>query len=241
MGVTVSVDASIYRSDTTLIADLLRGGSGYSVAINAEKIIAAGKSTDLNCVICNAKLPYLDGEPIARLLRIAGHRHVRTLNLPVEVIRLAAEHQLTLAIVGGHKNIQPGLADVLNLRYPTVNVLFLEHGFLPYSEVKDLVVRAQPDILLLGVGSPKQEFIAANLLRDGYQGFTVPCGGALDVLVGHKKRAPAVVQRLGIEAPFRLLQDPRRWRRYLKLVPFAFRLLAAYGYAVAGSDKWKNS
>lgn len=240
MGVTVAVDASIYRSDATVIADLLRDGSGYSVAINAEKILGAKESADLNRVISNAKLPYLDGEPIARLLRIAGHAHVRTLNLPVKVLHLVAEHHLTLAIVGGHESIQRRLAGVLRRSYPAVDVLFLKHGFLPYNKVKELVVRVQPDILLLGVGSPKQEFIAANLLRDGYQGFTVPCGGALDVLVGHKKRAPRVLQRLGIEAPFRLLQDPRRWRRYLKLVPFAFRLLAAYAYALVGIQRWKN-
>jgi N-acetylglucosaminyldiphosphoundecaprenol N-acetyl-beta-D-mannosaminyltransferase len=75
---------------------------------------------------------------------------------------------------------------------------------------------AQPEIVLLLLGVPKQDRWAVEH-RDHLRCRTIlGAGGALDFIAGTKRRAPAIVQRIGLEWLFRLLQDPARlWRRYL--------------------------
>ena len=78
------------------------------------------------------------------------------------------------------------------------------------------------NVLLAGLGSPKQEWwLEKNLAATGCA-VGIGVGGSFDVLAGTKRRAPLLVQRLGLEWLFRLVQEPSRWRRQLALPQFAF-------------------
>jgi N-acetylglucosaminyldiphosphoundecaprenol N-acetyl-beta-D-mannosaminyltransferase len=97
--------------------------------------------------------------------------------------------------------------------------------------VVEQVRDAHPDILFVGMPSPRKEYwLADNLQRLGVP-FSMGIGGSFDVYAGRVKRAPAWMQRAGLEWLFRFGQEPRRmWRRYL-LGNVAFVWLVALQWA----------
>jgi N-acetylglucosaminyldiphosphoundecaprenol N-acetyl-beta-D-mannosaminyltransferase len=90
------------------------------------------------------------------------------------------------------------------------------------------VVAAQPDLFFVGVGFPRQELLIAELRRDLPGSWFLGCGQAINFVAGEKRRAPAWMQRAGVEWLHRLLSEPRRLaERYLRHdLPFATALLA---------------
>jgi N-acetylglucosaminyldiphosphoundecaprenol N-acetyl-beta-D-mannosaminyltransferase len=81
--------------------------------------------------------------------------------------------------------------------------------------VRERIDRSGARVLFVGLGTPKQElWMAAN--RGAMPAVMVGVGAAFDFLAGHKRQAPNLLQRLGLEWLFRLVNEPRRlWRRYL--------------------------
>ncbi len=91
------------------------------------------------------------------------------------------------------------------------------NGFLPTEAYCDALKTAQPDVVILGMGMPKQEKVAVALAGQGAGSCLVVCGGAiLDFLGGKVERAPRLFRRLGLEWLYRLALEPRRlFKRYV--------------------------
>ena len=84
------------------------------------------------------------------------------------------------------------------------------------EEIKSL----QPDILLVGLGAPKQEFWINQHLQELGVPLVMGVGGSLDVLAGAVKRAPVFWQKIHLEWLYRLVMQPSRWRRALAIPRF---------------------
>jgi N-acetylglucosaminyldiphosphoundecaprenol N-acetyl-beta-D-mannosaminyltransferase len=95
------------------------------------------------------------------------------------------------------------------------------------ASVREELLRTQPQIVLVAFGSPKQERVIAALKASLPEAWWIGVGISFSFLAGSVRRAPELVQRLGLEWAHRLLQEPRRlFRRYiLEDLPFAFVLL----------------
>jgi len=92
--------------------------------------------------------------------------------------------------------------------------------------VVEEIKKAQPDILCIAVGSPKQELFLHKWKKELQVPFVMGVGGSFDVTAGVLKRAPRWMQDSGLEWLFRLAQEPRRlWRRYLIEDMAFFRLV----------------
>lgn len=112
-----------------------------------------------------------------------------------------------------------------------VNVVSAHHGFAEADTYVNLARHWQPELVVLGMGMPKQEVVATRLAASGVPCLIV-CGGAiLDFLGGKVDRAPKWVRRLGCEWVFRLIQEPKRlFSRYVVGNPmFLLRMLIYRG------------
>jgi exopolysaccharide biosynthesis WecB/TagA/CpsF family protein len=98
----------------------------------------------------------------------------------------------------------------------SVNVVSAHHGFADVDAYIALAREFQPELVVLGMGMPKQEAVAARLANSGVPCLIV-CGGAiLDFLGGKVSRAPQWMRRLGCEWVFRLISEPKRlFTRYV--------------------------
>jgi N-acetylglucosaminyldiphosphoundecaprenol N-acetyl-beta-D-mannosaminyltransferase len=129
-------------------------------------------------------------------------------------------------LLGGLPGVAEQAALALSRRWPRLRVAGTHHGY--FSEdgpVVEQVARSGAQVLFCGLGSPRQElWLARNLARLGVQ-LAMGVGGSLDVLAGRTPRAPLWLRRLHLEWLYRLLREPRRWRRQLALPRFAWLVL----------------
>jgi N-acetylglucosaminyldiphosphoundecaprenol N-acetyl-beta-D-mannosaminyltransferase len=143
-------------------------------------------------------------------------------DLVVRLAELSHQQGYRLYFLGARAGVAEQAAAKLKERYPNLNVVDCYAGSPTLEENEVLVQRvlaAQPDILLVAYGAPRQDkWIARNLERLQIP-VCIGVGGSFDFIAGTSKRAPLWVQRLGLEWLHRLLTQPWRWRRIWNAVP----------------------
>lgn len=100
------------------------------------------------------------------------------------------------------------------------------HNASAQQSIIDFVEAEQPDLTLFAIGAPQSEIVAHQIQQRGKsRGVALCIGASIEFLTGAKRRAPRVMQQLGLEWAFRLLSEPRRlWRRYLVEGPPIFAI-----------------
>jgi N-acetylglucosaminyldiphosphoundecaprenol N-acetyl-beta-D-mannosaminyltransferase len=209
-----------------VLNELVRSGhGGYSVAINAEKIVFYGSRSDVRTLINKASLPYADGAGAVLSLRWLYGRKARKINMPMACIAGAAHHGWRLFVLGAAEEVNRQATAQMLERHPQLRLVGRMNGYESEEAVLRAVIAARPQIVMVALGSPAQELFAARLLQHVPGVFVVGCGGALDILAGRTKRAPRFMVDHGLEWLYRLSREPRRWRRQMVL-PYFMGLLA---------------
>jgi N-acetylglucosaminyldiphosphoundecaprenol N-acetyl-beta-D-mannosaminyltransferase len=171
---------------------------------------------------------FCDSRVLSRLAWFSGRRLpvITGSDLTADLIARAAEQHLTIAVIG--PTAAAGAA--LRQKYPGLDVVVhtLPMGFIKLErEVRncvDFVVNAQAPLVFLAVGMPQQEILAARIAdHPQARGIGLCIGASIDFLTGKERRAPAWLQKAGLEWLHRLMSDPRRLAvRYLIECPRIF-------------------
>ena len=198
---------------------------GYSVAINAEKILKYKKYKELKSVIDNSVYPYPDGAGAVLSIKWLHNLSSEKINMPIRVLEIANDNRLSVFIIGAQAEVHTQAVSIIKGRYPNLNLVGHMHGYNEESDIIDFVVQKKPQLILIAMGSPRQEFFAHKLIGITQVGFAIGCGGALDILAGRLKRAPEFYINNNLEWLYRLLQEPWRWKRQLFLPIFIFKLI----------------
>jgi N-acetylglucosaminyldiphosphoundecaprenol N-acetyl-beta-D-mannosaminyltransferase len=166
-----------------------------------------------------------DGMPLVWLGRSAGHdlpRRVYGPDVMVEFCKKTAGQGYRHFFYGGEPGVAERLAESLKRRFPSLEVCgTFSPPFRPLApeedrEVVAMISSAAPDVLWMGLGTPKQERWMYEHLRSLCVPVLVGVGAAFDIVSGRRRQAPRWMRDRGLEWFFRLLQEPRRlWRRYL--------------------------
>jgi N-acetylglucosaminyldiphosphoundecaprenol N-acetyl-beta-D-mannosaminyltransferase len=142
---------------------------------------------------------------------------------------------------GGTEGVPQSIADRLSAKAPDLQVVGAYSppfgAITPEQdeEIVQMINRSQPDAVWVCLGCPKQELWMAQHRHRLNAKVLLAVGLAFDIVAGHKKRAPEVLQRYGLEWLYRLFQEPRRlWRRYL-----VFNGFFVYRYLVW--NRWERS
>lgn len=228
----VPVDASTTDGFLARIQSGLRGeGAGAIFAVNAEKIMRARKDPELLKVLESAALLLPDGfGPVVGMKLLHGRKVDRTtgVGLMQEILGLAAGGGIRVFILGARPGVAAAAYDNLKNRYPDLDLVGYEHGFLPPEEQERLISRINrlgTEVLFVGLGSPRQEHWIHTWLPRLKVKFCMGVGGSINVIAGEAALAPAWVSRLYLEWLYRLIQEPARFRRYRVIPVFIFRLL----------------
>jgi exopolysaccharide biosynthesis WecB/TagA/CpsF family protein len=208
-----------------------RGDGGTIVTPNVDICRRARRDPASMAHIAGASLCVPDGTPLLWAARLAGRPLVERItgaDLIYSLSRVAAEKSWPVYLLGG----EPGTAG-----RPGVDVLQVAGSYSPpavfNAETDDIErIRAdlravKPALVFVGLGFPKQEQLIGRLRGEVPDAWFVGCGAAIAFAAGQARRAPAWVQRLGLEWMYRLSGEPRRLaRRYLvDDLPYALRLL----------------
>ena len=208
----------------------------YVCITGVHGVIECQSDDGLRRIHCEAGLVTPDGMPLVWLAHALGYSHMRRVygpDLMRELSVIGAQLGHRVFLYGGGEGVAQRLGAALTQTYPGLQVVgVLTPPFRALTPVEDAAVVAQinatqPDIVWVGLSTPKQEKWMADHLRRVDAPVMVGVGAAFDFLSGIKKQAPPWMQRKGLEWLFRLIMEPRRlWRRYIVIVP-TFLVLAS--------------
>lgn len=200
-------------------AVLQANGSKVLFTANVDHVVRYNDDAEFRRYYRAADLVFADGTPLlwsARLLRRGLHARVTGVDLMTELCALAASRGYRCFLLGAKDETLNKAERALRQRFPSLEIVGSHHGYFDDNRpILESIRQAQPHLLFIGMGSPRQEkWIAEH--REQLPGVVLPVGGSFEVLAGEKKRAPRLAQRLGLEWIWRLAQDPLRlWKRYL--------------------------
>ena len=201
----------------------LAGADGfhYAVTPNPEFLLAARKNEAFRTVLNQADLSMPDGIGVVYVSKILGRPlkgRVPGIDFAEHLVAWMARTGKRLYLLGSKPGVAEAAAKTLTERYPGLTVCGTHDGYFQEDAPVIEAVRASgADVVLVGLGAPKQElWMAQNGPATGAR-FMVGLGGALDVFAGNVERAPEAWQKAGMEWCYRLLKEPKRIGRMAKL------------------------
>lgn len=127
------------------------------------------------------------------------------------------DRPLNVYLMGGMPGVPQAAAEAISRRWPTVMVsgwysppLGFEEDSAEQQKMTSLVNEAAPDLLVVGLGSPRQEYWLARHHQDLHAKVAVGAGATIDFLAGRQRRAPRAIQKMRLEWAYRAFSDPRR-------------------------------
>ena len=220
-------------SATRLLLDrILHGQRTFVITANPEFVMLARTDPSLRLIAAEADLVVPDGTGVVVGSRLLGDPLPGRAPGRLLVDALASRATglgLSFYLLGARDGIAQRAARRLRERHPDLDVVGAEPGD-PSPDADDAVVAriaaAGPHVLLVAYGMPAQErWIARNLSRLPSVRVAMGVGGVLDQLAGAVRVPPRLVHAVGLEWLWRLVQDPRRWRRQRVLPVFAALVL----------------
>ena len=209
------------------LIDLAIARKGILVAVNGEKMAKA--SQELIGLI-NDNIGYCDGSAIAlaaRQLGVTQARKIAGCELWLEIIGRYYKES-SFYIVGGRPEVLAETIKKLKEDFPGINIVGSRDGYLKNDEDRQALIEdvadKHPDFVFVAMGSPKQEFLMADMQKRHkavYQGL----GGSFDVYTGRAKRAPKWWIDHNAEFVYRLLCQPSRIKRDWVRIKIAWWLL----------------
>ena len=207
------------------------------VTPNAEFALEAKKNPRFLKILNTSQLVLADGISVVLASKIIGdpmQGRVTGVGFAQALAAAMAKEGRSLYLLGAKPGVAEQAAEKLQQTYPGLKIAGTHDGyFKDAAPVGEASNAANPDALLVCLGAPKQEYF-----MEDYDGaLEVPVmaglGGSMDVLAGNVKRAPEFYQKHGLEWLYRLVKEPQRWRRMIKLPLY---LLDALVWKIKGGN-----
>lgn len=223
----ISMDEALSRID-----DMIASGKPHFVATaDASMIVDGVQIPEFGDLLRSAAMVTPDssgalwaanrlGKPIAG--KVSG------VELVGAICERSASRGYRIYFLGAEPGVAEAAAENLRARYPGCNIVGNHHGYFGKdkdAEVAAEVAKANPDVLFVAMGIPRQEFFIRDTMSIIGARVAMGVGGSFDVYSGRAKRAPIFVQRMRMEWLWRLLQNPRKWRKTLKLPQFMLMVM----------------
>ncbi|MBN1102440.1 MAG: WecB/TagA/CpsF family glycosyltransferase [Deltaproteobacteria bacterium] len=205
------------------------GEPHYVNACTVHTVMECRQDPTLKGIVNQSGMAVPDGMPLVWLCRLYGRRHVTRVYGPDLLLAFCGyseEKGFRHFLYGGTRGVADKLATELRQRFPKLHVSgsysppFRKVGEMEEPAVIEHINASNPDVVWVGLGTPKQDFWVAQHRALLKAPVLVAVGAAFDFLTGRVPQAPLWIRRSGLEWLFRLLTEPRRlWYRYLVYNP----------------------
>ena len=185
-------------------------------AQNDEVLFSALSSTDLSLA---------DGVGIISAAKRMGTplpERVTGIDTAYSVLQKLAEVGGSVYLFGAKPGVAEGAAQRLTDKFPSLNIVGTHHGYFDKDEeIISNIKQKSPDLLIVCLGSPRQEiWVHKNKEKLSGVGVIMCLGGVLDVWSGNIKRAPSLFIKLHLEWLWRMLCEPKRMKELPKMLKF---------------------
>lgn len=216
-----------FKSEAELLS-FVDNQKGILVAINAEKILHA--SPEMRAII-NRNIGYCDGAGAQLALKQKGFKEackVPGCELWLKIIERFHKEK-TFYLVGGKPHVIEETVVKLKSQFEGINIVGYRDGYLKKDKDRENlindIVEKKPDVVFIAMGSPKQELLMEDISKR-HKAIFQGLGGSFDVYTGHVQRAPKWWVDHNMEFAYRLLREPKRIKRQIHLVKYAYWLMA---------------
>ncbi len=202
----------------SLVESFVRDGTFHlGCGINADQIVKMNECQKFKNTIQNADIVFADGMSLllaSKLLRKSLPERIGAIDLFEALLPVAVEKRYKIFFLGTKENILKKAVDYYRDRYPGLRISGFNNGYWSSHEEEIVISKINgctPDILFLGISSPKkEEFIENNRKKFQSISFALGVGGSFDIHAGEYTRAPIWMRKICLEWFWRLLQEPKR-------------------------------
>ena len=194
----------------------------HIITINPEMIMNAQKAPEFLNIINNSDLNIMDGVGVRIALKLQkiNQEQIRGVDFSRNLVELASKENLKIGFIGAKEEVIQKTKENFIKKYPNLNVVYLRNGYFKNdNEIIEEIAKSAPQILLVGLGSPKQEEFIVKLKQKLKGCVFVGVGGSFDVFSGLTKESPVIFQKLGLEWLYRTLKEPKRLKRIFPTLP----------------------
>lgn len=210
-----------------IVLTMLKGKTANKIFTpNAEIIMQANRNPELLNILNSAELVIPDGAGVilaSRILKCRLKEKVSGIDLVKEILKNTKKKPVSFFILGG----KPGIAEKASINilsdYPKAKIMGFRNGYFEESEIPEIIKQindSKAEILLVGLGAPKQEKWIHKYAGQLNSKVIMGIGGAIDVFAGNAALAPEFMRKAGLEWLFRLIKEPGRYKRMLDLPRF---------------------
>ncbi len=221
----VTMDEALDRAEELI----RRAGTAYCVTPNAEIVYESMENPELRRVLSGADLVLPDGAGVVLGAKILGtplKQKVAGIDFAVGLMERLEHTEKTFYFLGGKPGVAEVAAEKLRQRFPELSICGTRDGYFQEDGPVVAEIRAlHPDVVFVCLGAPKQEFFMDRHRTELQAGFLIGLGGSLDGFAGNVKRAPDWMIHWNLEWLYRLIQEPRRLGRMMRLPKFLGRVL----------------
>jgi N-acetylglucosaminyldiphosphoundecaprenol N-acetyl-beta-D-mannosaminyltransferase len=216
---------------------IARRDPSLALVVNVDVCMKIRRDGALRDIFRSANLVFVDGTPMmwaARFLGCPFPERVSGSDFVPAFCSTAAREGHTIFLLGGAPGIAEAARHWLENRYPGLRIagtyappFGFDQDDGENARIVRMVKQARPDVLFAAFGCPKQEKWLFRFREELEVPISMGVGSTFDYLAGRLRRAPAWMQRAGIEWVYRMMQEPRRlWRRYLvEDAPFVYHVV----------------
>jgi N-acetylglucosaminyldiphosphoundecaprenol N-acetyl-beta-D-mannosaminyltransferase len=201
------------------------------VTANAEMVMQAQEDAELMEILQKADLVLADGAGVVWAARHKGSpvpERVAGADLVARLLQTAPAKGYRIFFLGAAPGVAALAAEIIHAAYPGVTICGVRDGYFTSDteqEVINEICAARPDVLLVGLGVPRQEKWIWRHKEQLKVPVCIGVGGVIDVMAGVVQRAPVWMQKAGLEWSFRLIKQPYRIVRMMALPRFVLRVL----------------
>ena len=210
-------------------AILQRDKTCYAVTPNAEIAYEALKDDGLRALLNEADLVLPDGAGVvlaSKILRTPLKQKVAGVDFADNLLALLAESGKSVYLLGSKPGIAELAASKMLEKHPGLIICGMHDGyFKDEAPIIADINEKKPDVLFVCLGAPKQELFMKNHQHELCCKLMIGLGGSLDSFAGTVKRAPKWMIRCNLEWLYRLIKEPKRFGRMLRLPKYLFAVV----------------
>ncbi|MEI6327133.1 MAG: WecB/TagA/CpsF family glycosyltransferase [Candidatus Roizmanbacteria bacterium] len=213
----------------------------HVVSLNPENVMSAQTDDKFKEILNSANIQIIDGIGVLLASRWTDeyktdYERVTGVDLLAKLVDNLTENNLlsplVIGFIGGKTGVATRLADQCRKKYPSsLQVEFVDIPDIDPNDSKIIrqIVDLKINLLFVALGSPNQEKWIQDHRSELSHIVCMGVGGAFDMLTGLTPRAPKFVQNIGFEWLYRLITQPWRWGRQVRIIRFAIKVLFAKG------------
>ncbi|OAT81608.1 acetylglucosaminyldiphospho-UDP acetyl-beta-D-mannosaminyltransferase [Bacillus sp. MKU004] len=206
----------------------------FVVTANPEIVMYAKKDPVYKKTVQKADIVVADGIGViigSKMMKQPLPERIPGFELMTELLEMADTSKWRVYLLGAKPEVVTTAADNIKKKYPGLTIAGTHHGYFKDHDetVTNAVKDAQPDLIFVALGFPRQEMWIEQAMPQFNKGLFMGVGGSFDVFAGTVQRAPEIWQKLNLEWFYRLLKQPSRWKRMLVLPQFIIEVWKTKG------------